>query len=74
MEKEKAIGIKNLRLNNKIINKLNKRLYYITKEKYHQNHPDFIPKKKQKLLEYVIAERIKKRNDFMDKFKQITDS
>ena len=69
IEQEKAIGMKILRYNNKIINKLNQRLYYTTKEKYHQNHPDIIPKKKQKLLEYVIAKRIKERKDYEDKFK-----
>ena len=69
IEQEKSIGMKILRYNSKIINKLNQRLYYTTKEKYHQNHPDIIPKKKQKLLEYVIAKRIKERKDYEDKFK-----
>ena len=69
IEQEKALGMKSQRFNNKIINKLNQRLYYTTKEKYHQNHPDIIPKKKQKLLEYVIAKRIKERKDYEDKFK-----
>ena len=69
-EQEKALGIKNLRLNDKIIDKLNQRLYYTTKEKFHQKHPEIIPKKKQKLLEYVIAQRIKERKDYMDKFHQ----
>ena len=54
-------------LNNKIINQLNQRLYYTTKEKFHQNNPEIIPKKKQKLLEYVIAQRIKIRKDFENK-------
>ena len=70
VDKEKTMGIKNLRTNDKIIKKLNQRLYYTNKEKYHQNHPEAIPKKKQKLLEYVIAKRIKERKDFEDKFKQ----
>ena len=67
-EKVKEYGRKNLKLKNKIINQLNQRLYYTTKEKFHQNNPQVIPKKKQKLLEYVIAERIKLRKDFEDKF------
>ena len=57
-------------MNDTIINKLNQRLYYTIKVKYHQNHPEIIPKKKLKLLEYVIAKRVKERKDFVDKFKQ----
>ena len=70
IQKEKNIGIKHLKISNKTINKLNQRLYYTIKIKYHQNNPDIIPKKKHKLLEYVIAKRIKERKDYLDKFKQ----
>jgi hypothetical protein len=68
-EKEKTNGIKNLRLisNSKMINRLNQRLYYVTKEKYNKSHPDLIPKKRQKLLEYIIVQRINERKNFEDK-------
>ena len=69
-EQEKTPGIKKSTSNKRIIDKLNQRLYYTTKEKYHQNHPEIIPKRKHKLLEYVIAQRIKERKEFEDKFKQ----
>ena len=69
-EKEKVLGIKNFKLNDKIIDKLNQRLYYTLKVKYHKNNPEVIPKKKQKLLEYIIAKRIKERKDFEDKILQ----
>ena len=69
-EQVKEYGRKKLKLKNNIINQLNQRLYYTTKEKFHQNNPEVIPKKKQKLLEYVIAKRIKLRKDFEDKCKK----
>ena len=70
IQKEKNIGIKHLKISNKTINKLNQRLYYTIKINYLKNNPDIIPKKKHKLLEYVIAKRIKERKDYLDKFKQ----
>ena len=69
-QKEEKIGIKFSKINNKAINKLNQRLYYTIKINYLKNNPDIIPKKKLKLLEYVIANKIKERKAFEDKFKQ----
>ena len=69
-EREKLLGIKGEKLNENIIDKLNERLYYTIKVKYHKNHPEVIPKKKQKLLEYIIANKVKQRKDFLDKLLQ----
>ena len=69
-QKEEKIGIKFSKINNNAINKLNQRLYYTIKINYLKNNPDIIPKKKLKLLEYVIANKIKERKAFEDKFKQ----
>jgi len=69
-EQEKSSGMKYIRLNNPVINRLNQRLYYVTKEKYIKSHPDLIPKKKHKLLEYIIAKRLNERKNFEVKLKQ----
>ena len=69
-EREKLLGIKGEKLNENIIDKLNDRLYYTIKVKYHKNNPEVIPKKKQKLLEYIIANKVKQRKDFLDKLLQ----
>ena len=61
---EKILGKK---YNEKIIDKLNQRLYYTIKEKYHLNHPEVIPTQKKKLLEYIIAQKLQERNDFEQK-------
>ena len=62
---EKILGTK--KLNDKIIDKLNHRLYYTIKEKYHLNHPEVIPTQKKKLLEYIIVQKLKERNNFEQK-------
>ena len=65
---EKILGSKKYRgLNDKIIDKLNQRLYYTIKEKYHLSHPEVIPTQKKKLLEYIIAQKIKERKNFEQK-------
>ena len=69
-EQEKSSGMKYIRLNNPVINRLNQRLYYVIEEKYIKSHPDLIPKKKHKLLEYIIAKRLNERKNFEDKLKQ----
>ena len=69
-EREKSCENKNLMINNKMINRLNRRLYYVTKEKYIKSHPDLIPKKKHKLLEYIIVQRINERKNFEDKLRE----
>ena len=66
---EKILGKKYNGLNEKIIDKLNHRLYYTIKEKYHLNHPEVIPTQKKKLLEYIIAQKLEERNDFEQKIK-----
>ena len=70
MEKnqEKILGSKEYRgLNDKIIDKLNQRLYYTIKEKYHLSHPEVIPTQKKKLLEYIIVQKIQERKNFEQK-------
>jgi hypothetical protein len=64
---EKILGKKYKGLNEKIIDKLNHRLYYTIKEKYHLNQPEVIPTQKKKLLEYIIAQKLEERNDFEQK-------
>lgn len=65
---EKILGKKKYKgLNDKIIDKLNQRLYYTIKEKYHLNHPEVIPTQKKKLLEYIIVQKIKERKNFEQK-------
>ena len=66
---EKILGEKKFRgLNGKIIDKLNQRLYYSIKEKYHLSHPEVIPTQKKKLLEYIIVQKVQERKDFEQKF------
>lgn len=62
-----SAGRKIIGANEKIIDKLNQRLYYTIKEKYHLNHPDVIPKQKKKLLEYIIVQKMKERLNFEEK-------
>ena len=65
---EKILGEKKYKgLNDKIIDKLNQRLYYTIKEKYHLSHPEVIPTQKKKLLEYIIVQKIKERKNFEQK-------
>ena len=65
---EKILGSKKYRgLNEKIIDKLNQRLYYTIKEKYHLNHPEVIPTQKKKLLEYIIVQKLQERKNFEEK-------
>lgn len=65
---EKILGVRKYNgLNDKIIDKLNHRLYYTIKEKYHLNHPEVIPTQKKKLLEYIIAQKLQERKNFEDK-------
>lgn len=65
---EKILGTKKYKgLNDKIIDKLNQRLYYTIKEKYHLSHPEVIPTQKKKLLEYIIVQKIQERNNFEQK-------
>ena len=65
---EKILGTKKYKgLNDKIIDKLNQRLYYTIKEKYHLSHPEVIPTQKKKLLEYIIAQKIQERKNFEQK-------
>ena len=65
---EKILGPRKYNgLNDKIIDKLNQRLYYTIKEKYHLNHPEVIPTQKKKLLEYIIAQKLQERKNFEDK-------
>jgi hypothetical protein len=65
---EKILGAKKYRgLNEKIVDKLNQRLYYTIKEKYHLNHPEVIPTQKKKLLEYIIVQKLQERKNFEEK-------
>ena len=65
---EKILGDKKYKgLNDKIIDKLNQRLYYTIKEKYHLSHPEVIPTQKKKLLEYIIALKVQERKNFEQK-------
>ena len=65
---EKILGTKKYKgLNDKIIDKLNQRLYYTIKEKYHLNHPEVIPTQKKKLLEYIIAQKVQERKNYEQK-------
>ena len=65
---EKILGEKKYKgLNDKIIDKLNQRLYYTIKEKYHLSHPEVIPTQKKKLLEYIIVQKLKERKNFEQK-------
>ena len=65
---EKILGAKKYKgLNDKIIDKLNHRLYYTIKEKYHLNHPEVIPTQKKKLLEYIIAQKVQERKNYEKK-------
>ena len=64
----KILGDKKYKgLNDKIIDKLNQRLYYTIKEKYHLSHPEVIPTQKKKLLEYIIVQKIQERKNFEQK-------
>ena len=65
---EKILGSKRYGgLNDKIIDKLNQRLYYTIKEKYHLNHPEVIPTQKKKLLEYIIVQKLQEKKNFEEK-------
>ena len=54
-------------LTDRAIDKLNQRLYYTIKQKYHKIHPEIIPTQKKKLLEYIIVQKIKEQNNFEGK-------
>jgi hypothetical protein len=64
---ENTLGHKDLSITDRKVDKLNQRLYYTIKQKYHKNHPEIIPTQKKKLLEYIIVQKIKEKNNFEGK-------
>ena len=58
---------KDVSISDRKVDKLNQRLYYTIKQKYHKKHPEIIPTQKKKLLEYIIVQKIKEKNNFEGK-------